>query len=463
MDALRLTPGFTLLSAERALSGSELASRARGCLGALCRAGVEPGRPVAFVARVDEPTLVLCLSLLDAAVPFLPLHPRASERERAELVRRAGAVRVEPAELEPGDEAAPEWLAGFERSPESSAALLATSGSSGEPKLVVLSRRAFLASARANAENLGLSPADRWLLCLPFAHVGGLSILTRSLVAGSGVVAHPGFEPEALLELCERRRVSLGSAVPAMLGPLFEADRRGRLARLRALLVGGASLSRELRRQARSRGVPLLASYGLTETCSQLASQRPGDQLDPDSLDSGRALPGAELRVRDGVIEARGPMLATGYLGAPFAEGAFLRTGDLGELDASGRLFVHGRADDVIVTGGENVHPERVERLLRAQPGVREALVFGVPDARFGQLVAALFVLEPGLDAEPALARALDGAAPELASFALPTRVASVPALPVSAAGKPDRRRAARELATRLRPCSRRPAHEGTP
>ncbi|MBE7480463.1 MAG: AMP-binding protein [Polyangiaceae bacterium] len=441
MDELRLTPGFSLSLGERTLTGTELAARAR-----LIVSSLPQGRPIAFVARVDEPTLVLSLALFDAGIPFLPLHPRASEVERELLVRRANAVRVEPSALEPSAAALPP-------SGEETAALVATSGSTAEPKLVALPRRAFLASARASAANLPLRPSDRWLLCLPFAHVGGLSILTRCLMAGSGVVAHPGFEPEALLELCERQRVSVLSAVPAMLGPLFSADGHGRLGRLRALLVGGAGCPSELRREACARRVPLLTSYGLTETCSQIATQRPGDAHDPESLDSGQALPGAELRVQDGVLEVRGPMLANGYLGEPFAPDAFFRTGDLGEIDAAGRVYVHGRADDVLLCGGENVHPESVERALRAQPGVRDALVFGAPDPRFGQVVAALLVLTPGLDPEPALRRVLEGAAGSLSSFARPRRIACVAALPANALGKPDRRRAARELASALKPC----------
>lgn len=441
MDELRLKPGFSLSLGEKTLTGKELAARAR-----LLVSSLPQGRPIAFVARLDEPTLVLTLALLDAGVAFLPLHPRASEVERELLVRRANAVCVEPSELEPGS-------AGLPRSGEETAALVATSGSTAEPKLVVLPRRAFLASARASAANLPLHPSDRWLLCLPFAHVGGLSILTRSLVAGSGVVAHPGFEPEALLELCERQRVSVLSAVPAMLGPLLAADGHGRLGRLRALLVGGAACPSELRREARARRVPLLTSYGLTETCSQIATQRAGAEHRPESLDSGEALPGVELRAQNGVLEVRGPMLASGYLGEPFAPEAFFRTGDLGELDAAGRVHVHGRADDVLLIGGENVHPERVERVLRAQEGVRDALVFGAPDPRFGQLVAALLVLRPELEPEPAVRRVLEGAAGALSSFARPRRVACVPALPANALGKPDRRRAARELAALLKPC----------
>ncbi|MCC6664972.1 MAG: AMP-binding protein [Polyangiaceae bacterium] len=436
--------GLSLTLSGRTLAGQELTAKLRRIQGALALAGVEPGDVLAFVASIEQPTLLLTLALLDARIPFLPLHPRASAAEQAELCARVGARWVSPAEADHPPQA---WLASFGRSPEATAALVATSGSSGEPKLCVLSHGALRASARASAENLGFLPGDRWLLCLPFAHVGGLSILTRCLFAGRGLVAHPGFEPQAVLELIEHQAVSLVSAVPSMLGPLFDADQRGVLRRLRALLVGGALCPVDLRREAERRAIPLVTTYGLTEACSQVATQRPGALHDPESLDSGHPLPGAEVRIRGGCIEVRGPMLASGYFGeAPWPAGHFFRTSDLGELDAEGRLIVHGRADDVVITGGENVHPSSVERVLSAQPGVRDALVFGVPDARLGQVVAALLVLEPGVSVNAVLT----GASPALAGFARPRRVACVAALPTTAVGKPDRRRAAREP---LSPC----------
>jgi len=435
---------FSLTLGERTLSGPDLIAELRAQQGALAQVGVGPGEVVAFVARVDEPTLLLALALFEARIPFFPLHPRAPAAERADLVAQAGARLVEPSRGPPPPAL---WLAAFDRASEATAALVATSGSTGEPKLCVLPRRAFEASARASALNLGFHLEDRWLLCLPFAHVGGLSILTRAWLAERAVVAHPGFEPEAVLEHIEQRGVSLLSAVPSMLGPLFEADTRGALGRLRFLLVGGASCSSELRRESLARDVPLVASYGLTEACSQVATQRLGQRHDPESLDSGHPLPGVEISIVDGRISLSGPTLARSYLGEePWSS---FTTGDLGELDGDGRLFVHGRADDVIVTGGENVHPEAVQRVLRGVEGVSDALVFGVPDPRLGQSLAAALVLAPGYEVE----RVLERAARDLASYARPRQVVCVSALPARELGKPDRRAAARELGPNLRPC----------
>lgn len=463
MDALSLSGSsdFALVIEGRTWSAAELRASVRRVQGVLERSGVEPGAVVAFVARVDEPSLVLTLALLDAGVACLPLHPRGAPLEHAELIRRAGALKLEPLELEPGTEAEPQWLRWVRargHHPEAIAALLATSGTSGEPKLVRLSRRAFVASARASAEHLGFEPNDRWLLCLPFAHVGGLSILTRCLVSGRSVVAHSGFEPELILERIESQAVTLLSVVPAMLGPLLSADSRGVLARLRMLLVGGSACSEELRREAGARGIRLSTTYGLTEACSQVTTQRAALTHDPTTLDSGCPLPGVEVRIVGGVIELRGPVLMSGYLGEPeLPRGSFFTTRDLGELDAAGRLIVSGRVDDVVITGGEKVHPAQVEAVLSAVPGVSAALVFGASEPRFGQSVAALLVLDRGSDAAVVLARARESVAAALAAHARPRSVACVEALPLNALGKPDRRRARLEHGNSLEPWPARP------
>lgn len=458
LDALRLREGspFSLIVGARVLGGATLIEAARRVQGALARLGVEPRTVIAFVARLDEPTLLLTVAALDAGISFLPLHPRASASEHEHLIRAASAVVVESTELDLGHLVDPGWLARMAdaaRQPRATAALVATSGTSGEPKLAVLSRKAFVVSADASTAHLGLRSDDRWLMGLPFAHVGGLSILTRGLVAGRRVVVHRGFEPEAVLDSLARHDVTLISVVPSMLEPLFSVDTRGLLSRLRVLLVGGAHCARELRREAIARSLPLITTYGLTEACSQVTAQRPGTVNVPGGLDSGHPLPGVEVRVVDGVIQVRTPALMSGYHGdAPRSCDEFFSTGDCGEIDASGRLIVSGRSDDVVITGGENVHPEAVERVLRAQPGVRDAIVFGVPHPRLGQQVAALLVPEPGHPPLAVMERARRGAAAALAGFALPRAVACVGAVPLNALGKPDRRRAREEHASALEP-----------
>ncbi len=323
---------------------------------------------------------------------------------------------------------------GAEPRPHSAMAIVFTSGSSGRAKGVVLSRAAFAASAAASAVRLGWRDDDAWLLALPPAHVGGLSVLTRCLAARRTVVLEPAPGTEGL----ERglAEATLASLVPAQLHRLFAERPSWRApARLRAVLLGGAAAPPPLVEEARRRGMPVRETYGLTECASQVATQEPGDPPGHATL-----LPGFEARVVDGVIELRGPALMTGYLptgGEPWTADGWLRTGDRGTIDAAGRLAILGRADDVIVTSGENVDPLEVEAALSHDPEVAAALVFGVPDPRRGESVAALLVPRPGRPLDPA--RVAERLAARLADFKRPRRYAVVADLPLTPSGKPDR------------------------
>ena len=291
-------------------------------------------------------------------------------------------------------------------------ALLYTSGTTGRPKGALLSRGAFAAAAAASAQNLGWQDDDRWLLAMPVCHVGGLSILTRCLLARRPVVLEPRFDPDAVLAAVVRERATLLSVVPTMLNALLERDADGALARLRAVLVGVAGTPFSLLEGCEARGIPAITTYGLTEACSQVTVQRPSLPLPRAARGSGEPLPGVHLSIRraDGTvaepgevgrIHVGGPTLIDGYFRGPGrpldrarGDDGLFDTGDLGEIDAAGALHVHARRTDLIVTGGENVYPVEVEQRLEALPGVRRALVFGVPDERWGQIVAAALELD---------------------------------------------------------------------
>jgi O-succinylbenzoic acid--CoA ligase len=199
-------------------------------------------------------------------------------------------------------------------------------------------------------------------------------------------------------------------------------------------------------------GVRALASYGLTEACSQVTTQRLVDP--PSSRGAGPPLAGTRVRVDAGRILVRGPTLMSGYFRAPpaasgiDAEG-WLDTGDFGEVDERGHLHVHARRADLIVTGGENVYPAEIEAALEACGGVERAFVFGVPDDRWGAVVAAALV-PTRADADPGLL--LEGLAGRLASFKRPRRVCLARALPLLGNGKLDRARARREFSPRVLP-----------
>jgi O-succinylbenzoic acid--CoA ligase len=282
--------------------------------------------------------------------------------------------------------------------------------------------------------------------------VGGFSIVTRSLLARRPVVLAGPFDAERLARLVDALGVTLFSAVPAMIRRLLDLEPRWKPApRLRAVLAGGGPMPARLLEEAWDRGLPVIPSYGLTETCSQIAAW-PYGARPPAPV--AKPLRGAEVRVTEGRIRVRGPMLFTSYLpGAedrsPFSAGGWFDTGDLGALDADGFLRVLGRADDTIVTGGENVSPVEIEREIESFPGVRTASVFGVEDETWGEIVAAAIVLEPErtLDRE-ALAAHL---ARSLAPHKRPRLVAVLPSLPLGPGGKVDRRAVARAAKPALR------------
>ncbi len=377
------------------------------------------GAAFPLVADNALATAVTLLALLELRVPALLLHPRLTADERAALV--AEARRAAPG-------AHPD-----------AAVVIHTSGTTGRPRGAVLTRAALAASAAASAANLGWEPDDRWLACMPIARVGGLSILTRCLAARRTAVLAGGFDAATLPAALAGERVTLVSLVPTMLARLLDAHPGWRPpAHLRAVLVGGAEAPAALLRHAASRGVPVVLTYGMTETCSQVVATPYAERFAPAGCGTGRVLPPAELRVVAGRIEVRGPMLMAGYLDAPpLPPSAWFDTGDLGELDARGCLTVHARRTDLIVTGGENVYPAEVERALERCPGVAAAAVFGLPDDAWGQTVAAALVVAPaGAPSDDDL-RAFIRA--RLAPHKRPRRVCRVLHLPQTAAGKLDR------------------------
>lgn len=312
------------------------------------------------------------------------------------------------------------------------ALLIATSGSEGEPKHIALGRRQLAAASDGANARLGLRARDAWLACLPLYHIGGQSILWRCARAGACLRLHDGFQVDAVAADLNAGGVTHISLVPAMLAQLLDAACRPPPS-LRVALIGGAALSPALHDRARAAGWPLWPSYGMTETAAMIACSDPGQAWQPG--DVGQLLPGHAARVdADGRLWLRGPQLA---------DDDWLRTGDLGTIAGDGHLRILGRADDMLISAGRNVHPATVEACLAGLPGLREIAVTGLPDPIWGDRVVAVIVGDIGDEALIAHARA------HLPAAAIPRTVLRVAALPRTGAGKPDRQ-AIRQLLTLL-------------
>lgn len=327
---------------------------------------------------------------------------------------------------------------GLEQVPLPVALVIATSGSSGAPKRVLLSAGALLASAAATESALG-GPGE-WVLALPGHYIAGVQVIVRAIAAGSD--PHPvapgpftaGDFARAVQALPDTRR-RYSSLVPTQLhrvvGEIENGDRAvgAAIRSLDALLIGGGRLDAGLADRADRVGVRVVRTYGASETAG-------------GCVYDGVPLAGVQVRVRDGEVQLAGPVLADGYLGDDARTAAFLpepgrtwyRTGDSGTWDGQ-RLTVTGRLDDVIVSGGEKVSLALIESAVRAQPGLAEAVVVAVPDAEWGQVPVVAATRAADL---PALRAAV---AERLGRAAAPARVLVLDPLPALSSGKPDRRR----------------------
>lgn len=305
---------------------------------------------------------------------------------------------------------------------------LFTSGTTGVPRLIELTHGNFKASARASAANLGGGAEQRWSLCLPLFHVGGLAMAHRCAEYKAALVIERGFDPVRLNRQIDAGEVTHLSLVAHSLDRLLEQRSDRFPPSVRAILVGGGPVSERLLQRARGWGAPVLQTYGLTEACSQVATER---LADADGTTAGPPLPGLEVRIVEGQIEVRGPTVAPQFPG-------WLATGDLGALDDRGRLTVFARRTDLIVSGGENVYPAELENILGGHPEVRELAVAARADPQWGQVPIALVVWK----AEAPDRGSLEAWCRErLAGFKVPRGFISTAQLPRLANGKVDRSR----------------------
>jgi O-succinylbenzoic acid--CoA ligase len=432
----------------RTLTYRELSTLVSRGSGALSGYGVKPGDRVAVWVKNDLASVVALWAVPRMGAVMVPISSRLAHTQvmaQLDLVDPAlvlgsdaltGRETVATESLFDGRPSMP-----HPHAPDDLHSIFFTSGSGGEPKGVRLTWGNHEASAAASAERQPVGPEDRWLAVLPLFHLGGFAVTYRMFRAGGTVLLEPEFDPGRTVAALES--VSYASLVPTMLREIMAARPEGFSGSTRAVLVGGARVPIDLQETARAAGLPVVPTYGMTETASQVATALPTDSPGSGAL----PLNGVELFAGSvdspAAIAIDGPMVSPGYWGEPDREGP-LETRDVGHLDDEGRLHVIGRSDEMVISGGENIHPAEVEAALEAVPAVEAAAAFGVPDDVWGERLEAALVLADPTAAPDSIEADLRGS---LADFKIPKRLHIVAELPLGPTGKVNRQ-ALVELAT---------------
>jgi len=480
----RDTPG--IVAGSLRLSFGQLQAWAEAVAAALAAAGVGKGDRIAVLSRNSAEGVALCYGaarrgailcnlnvrlaadelawiLADAEPALLIAHPDFAGLAGT-LAARSGIGQVwqfDEAPMPPPEESAAgcavaATAVSCDQAPVAAAdplLLVYTSGTTGRPKGAVMTHAGMYWVSATMAHTLDYRRRDASLIPVPMFHVGGMSFVTFFVHAGATAILPPAWEPAAVLELIAAERINHFFAVPAMLQGLLGAPgfARANLSSLRWIMAGGAPVPPELIRDFGRRGIPVMQTYGTTETAG------PATVVDVAHAEANAGSAGlpffhTDVRIANaagaalpadtvGEIQVRAPHLFAGYWRNPAATaeafaGGWYRTGDLGSLDSGGYLRIRGRSRDVIISGGENIYPAEVEAVLETHPSIVEAAVVGRQDAKWGEVPAAVIVSRPGAAApdEASLARFCAG---KLARFKIPKRVElSETPLPRNAAGK---------------------------
>ncbi|MEJ2050602.1 MAG: o-succinylbenzoate--CoA ligase [Calditrichota bacterium] len=448
------------------------------------RKGIDHGTRVAVLSSNHPMQIKVYHALMLLGAIIVPVNYKLTREETRERVDNAGCQYLcyhpafessIPPDIIPGEIISFEECASFgQPDPEMGSAqpeitlgdictLFYTSGTTGQPKGVMLTYQNFLMSAMASALNMGLLPPDNWLACLPLDHIGGFSIVVRSVIYGTTVTLLEQFDTEVVIKNLAERRVTLISLVPTMLERLL-SQRKSISHNLRAVLLGGGPADPDLIERSRRSEMPVLRSYGLTETCSQIATTPLQNAGSPPEA-SGRVLPFSTLKILNdkgvecppgitGEITVSGPTVMEGYWRNPTATNStiiqgWLHTGDHGYLDEEDFLYVVSRREDLIVTGGENVSPAEVETVLQQIPGIQEVCVVGIPDAHWGEAVSAAVVLKPGAALSLQTLRHMRH--DQLAAYKHPKHYILLESIPRTAMGKPERFKVRQLIADSMR------------
>jgi fatty-acyl-CoA synthase len=466
----------------RDLSYAEFAQQIERLASALAACGVSKGRCVSYLGlnRPEELALLFACARLGAL--FMPLNWRLAAPEHRErlldcpptvlvvedgfVAQTAAYADTLPPMTRVAIGAAPAGWLSYDTllaragtavrdetvTPQLPLLVCHTSGSTGQPKGVLLTQRALIANAANGIALHDMTADDRILTNLPLFHVGGLNNQTTpALQAGATVVLHPKFDPNTTFDAIEWERITLTVLVPTQLTMMMALPRwnTADFSSLRMITTGSTIVPEHLIRAVHERGVPLVQIYGSTETCPIAAYLRPEDAI-RKAGSTGKAAPHCELRIVDsddrdvaqgtrGEILIRGDNVMVGYWQQPQATaaalaGGWFHSGDIGHFDADGYLWVDGRAKEMIISGGENIAPAEIENVLLACPDVAEVAVVGRPDENWGEVVVAVVAPKAGRAITPERVLALlDG---RIARYKHPRQVLVVGELPKTALGK---------------------------
>ena len=410
----------------RTLTWAELDAAVDRAAAALLSSGVGDGDRVALDAPPSAEWIVAFHAIARAAAVPCPLRPGLPAAARTAALEALAPARIlSLADFDAGsippdapDIDEPWWPIDAPR------LVVMSSGTTGAPRPIELTAGQLVFSAMGSTLRLGHALDDRWLLCLPPHHVGGASILLRAAWAATSVVLHRQFDPSRVARALDGGEVSLVSLVPEMLARVLDARPTQPFSpKLRAILLGGDAAPEALLARGREIGAPIAVTWGMSETASQATTRFAGD-LDRPAGDAGPPLAFARVDADGGRLVVRGPIAAAG-----------VQTRDRGTFD-DGRVRILGRADDTIVTGGENVDPAAVEMTLLTHPGVAEAAVAAVADPRWGQRPAAWLVAAQPPSPRPDRTSLEAWCRARLPGFAVPAHFTWCDSLPRTALGK---------------------------
>ncbi|SUI86794.1 2-succinylbenzoate--CoA ligase [Shewanella morhuae] len=393
--ALMFPQQTAIKQAGQHISYSELSQRVIALNQQLSAAGISQGQSLACVASNNLEMICLYWACIDIGAIFFPISPRFPLTQIQGLIdsHQIGYFwSQENTGLQHCRLLALDFECVSTNLPQPvdvlrPANVILTSGSSGFPKAAVHCLANHIANAEGARSLIALEQEDAWLLSLPLFHIGGLAILNRCALVGACVVM-----PDHALSLSQQidqDKLSHLSLVPAQLNKLL-TDTCSKLKSIKALLLGGGAVSLDLLTQLKQRNIASYTSYGMTEMGSQITT---GLALSDGS--SGKLLPKRELKIEDGVIWVRGACLFMGYLTADgiqtcVDQDGWFYTKDRGEWDENGNLRILGRVDNMFISGGENIQPEEIEAALKLHPQIDDAIVFAIPDDKFGHLPAAI-------------------------------------------------------------------------